>query len=60
MNGQLLGEAYRTIRLSSRDYDRILKMSCTIVNLAVSDEIKPEFLAEAIHYGSLERGGWIG
>jgi len=55
---ELLKMAMTELNFSARAYDKILKISMTIADLAGSDEIKIEHLAEAIQYRSLDRNWW--
>lgn len=55
---QLLRLAMQRMSLSARAYNRILKVSRTIADLAGSEQVLAEHLAEAISYRNLDRGDW--
>lgn len=51
----LLERAMKELEFSARGYHKIIKLARTIADLADSDIIEPEFVAEALQYRSLDR-----
>ena len=54
----LLKLAMKKLNLSARAYSKIIKLSRTIADLAGSEEITADYIAEAINYRSLDKQLW--
>lgn len=56
---ELIRIAMTELNLSARAYDRILKVSRTVADLAGDDNITPEHVSEAIQYRTFDRTLWV-
>jgi magnesium chelatase family protein len=56
---ELIRVAMSELNLSARAYDRILKVSRTIADLASAQGITPEHVTEAIQYRTFDRTLWV-
>ena len=53
---ELMKNAFETMGLTARSYDRILRVARTVADLDGSEEITPQHLAEAIQYRAVNLG----
>lgn len=49
---ELLKQAFTKMNLSARSYDRIIKVARTIADLAESEKIEGQHIAQAVHFRS--------
>ena len=52
----MMKAAFQTMNLTARSYDRVLRVARTIADLAGSETIEAQHIAEAVQYRTFQLG----